>query len=244
MNKYISLVAFLLLSSWIFSVSVEEPSLASKLPQRTYPTILSEQIRELKTDPQIIFFQQNRKKLDKDPHRPIYHFSSPESVLHDPNGLCFWRGKWHLFYQYIPVRDFRQHWGHAVSDDLIHWKDLPVAIYPNPEKMVYSGSTYVEKDRVIAMYNGVGIGTMIAVSKDPLLLNWEKIAIPALSKTSKDNKKLPYYVGDAFLWKENNDYYSITGGGRNPTGPGGLQMRENFLFTSKDLMNWTPFMSL
>ena len=66
------------------------------------------------------------------------------------------------------------HWGHAVSDDMIHWKDLPLAIYPDIEYAVFSGSSLVEEDRVIAMYHGFGIGNMIATSSDPLLLNWEK----------------------------------------------------------------------
>ena len=50
----------------------------------------------------------------------------------------------------------------SVSDDLIHWRDLPYAIYPNPEDKCYSGTTLVEADRVIAMYHGVAAGTMVA----------------------------------------------------------------------------------
>src|SRR5690606_28869002 len=124
--------------------------------------------------------------------------------------------------------------------DLIHWKDLPIALYPGPEKMVYSGATLVEEDRVIAMYNGVGIGTMVAVSDDPLLLNWKKIAIPAITNVGEDGKRLPFAVGDANIWKDGSTYYGVTGGGRKSTGPGGIKMRENFLFSSKDLLNWTP----
>jgi len=53
--------------------------------------------------------------------------------------------------------------------------DLPHAIYPNPEERCYSGSALAEKDRVIACYHGFEIGNMIAISTDPLLLNWEKL---------------------------------------------------------------------
>lgn len=230
---------FFLLNVTVF-VFAKDTYPASKLPQRVYPSTLDEQLKALKDDPQVKFFNQNRVKLGKDPYRPIYHFSSPESILHDPNGLCFWQGKWHLFYQYIPAKDYRQHWGHAVSDDLIHWIDLPVALYPVPENMVYSGATFVEEGRVVAMYNGVGIGTMVAVSSDPLLLNWEKIAIPALTNIDKSGNRLPFSVGDANIWKIDDTYYSVTGGGRKATGPGGLRMRESWLFSSKDLVNWTP----
>ena len=120
-------------------------------------------------------FIESRKKMAGDPYRPIYHFVSPESTLNDPNGLSFWQGRWHMFYQGYPPEDRRRHWGHAVSDDLIHWRDLPYAIYPNPEHACFSGSALVEKDRVIAMYHGTRVGNMVAVSSDPLLLNWEKV---------------------------------------------------------------------
>jgi beta-fructofuranosidase len=82
-------------------------------------------------------FAASRQRLAADRYRPAYHFVSPESQLNDPNGLCFWQGRWHLFYQGYPPDEFpapadlakrRQHWGHAVSEDLVHWRDLPYAI--------------------------------------------------------------------------------------------------------------------
>ena len=142
----------------------------SKVPQFTYPNTLEEQLEALKTNPLLKRFRESRKKLAADPHLPLYHFVSPENRLNDPNGLCYWQGRWHLFYQAYPPEDPRQHWGHAVSDDLIHWEDLPLAIYPNPEYQVYSGSTLVEDDRVIAMYHGTRVGNMVATSSDPLLM--------------------------------------------------------------------------
>ena len=69
----------------------------------------------------------------------------------------------------------RVHWGHAVSEDLVHWGDLPIALYPDPEKDCFSGQTVVEPDRVIAIYHGTRVGNMVAVSSDPLLLNWKKL---------------------------------------------------------------------
>ena len=78
-----------------------------------------------------------RAKAD-DPHRPRFHFVNPEYALNDPNGLCLWQGCWHLFYQARPPEDPRQHWGHAVSPNLIHWRDLPYAIGPGPEDKSYS----------------------------------------------------------------------------------------------------------
>ena len=147
----------------------------SLVPFYTFPDRLEEQIEALRINPLLQRMKDYRKSYEGDPHRPIYHYVNPEHTLNDPNGLCFWQGKWHLFYQAYPPEDTRQHWGHAISDDLIHWQDLPYAIYPNPERCCYSGATLVEDDRVIAMYHGTTVGNMVAVSSDPLLLNWQKV---------------------------------------------------------------------
>jgi beta-fructofuranosidase len=169
-------------------------------------------------------------------------------MLNDPNGLCFWQGRWHMFYQAYPPDEFpdprdikkrRQHWGHAVSDDLVHWRDLPYAIYPGIEKMCFSGSTLVEEQRVVAFYPGIGAGQMIATSGDPLLLNWNKSG-PLNSGT-----------GDADIWKEGDTYYGLIGG-RNIYYPNSTGLPQSFfskaypyagwpnwtLWTSKDLVDW------
>ncbi|MHC4283327.1 MAG: GH32 C-terminal domain-containing protein [Planctomycetota bacterium] len=215
----------------------KEGPYASRVPKYTFANTFGEQEAQLKTNPLMLRFIESRKKMADDPYRPIYHFVSPESTLNDPNGLCFWQGRWHLFYQGYPPEDRRQHWGHAVSDDLIHWRDLPYAIYPNPEHACFSGSTLVEKDRVIAMYHGTRVGNMVAVSSDPLLLNWEKVTGKAvIPGKSPDGKPLPYRVFDPCIWKKDGLYYSLSGG--TLPGPGGKRVRADFHFRSKDLVKW------
>jgi beta-fructofuranosidase len=184
---------------------------------------LAEQERQLATNPLMLRFAESRRRLSADRYRPTYHFVSPESQLNDPNGLCFWQGRWHLFYQAYPADEFpdpadiprrRQHWGHAVSDDLVHWRDLPYAIYPGIERMCFSGSTVVESDRVVAYYNGIAAGQMVATSQDPLLLNWEKL----------DGCPVNGPSGDACIWKEGDTYFGLVGTGT--------------LASSSDLLNW------
>ena len=196
---------------------------ASPVPRQTFPQSLAEQEAALKTDPQMLRFAASRKRLSADRYRPAYHFVSPESQLNDPNGLCFWQGRWHLFYQGYPPDEFpdpadlakrRQHWGHAVSEDLIHWRDLPYAIYPGIEKMCFSGSTVVEPDRVVAYYPGIAAGQMVAISKDPLLLNWEK----------PGGKPVTGPAGDSCIWKEGDTYFGLVGDG---------------LVSSPNLVDWT-----
>lgn len=210
----------------------------SKVPKYSFANTLEEQEAQLKTNPLLVRFAGSRRKLAGDKYRPIYHYVNPENTLNDPNGLCYWKGRWHLFYQAYPPEDPRQHWGHAVSPDLIHWRDLPYAIYPNPERAVFSGSTFVEENRVIAMYHGPMAGNMVATSSDPLLLNWEKVSgKPVIPLTDATGLPLPYSVFDPCIWKKDSVYYSLSAG-RVAEGPGGKQVRANFLFRSKDLANW------
>jgi beta-fructofuranosidase len=210
----------------------------SKVPQYTFASTLAEQEEQLLTNPLLLRMMESRKQKAGDPHRPIYHYVNPEGNLNDPNGLCFWQGLWHLFYQAYPPEDPRQHWGHAVSEDLVHWRDLPYAIYPNPERACFSGSALVEEDRVIAMYHGTRVGNMVAVSSDPLLLNWEKVTGKAVIPIANPSgERLPYNVFDPCIWKKDGMYYSLSAGRKNE-GPAGKPVRANFLFRSKDLANW------
>src|SRR5215203_489253 len=66
-------------------------------------------------------------------HRPQLHFSPKSHWMNDPNGLLYYAGEYHLFYQHYPndIVWGPMHWGHAVSTDLIHWKHLPIALYPD-----------------------------------------------------------------------------------------------------------------
>ena len=214
------------------------PDYTSRVPQYTFSGRLEEQEAQLETNPLMRRFTESRRRMADDPHRPIYHYVNPENTLNDPNGLCFWQGRWHLFYQAYPPEDPRQHWGHAVSDDLIHWRDLPYAIYPHPEEKCFSGASLVEEDRVIAMYHGTEVGNMVAVCGDPLLLNWEKVTGKAvIPMKSPDGSPLPYRVFDPCIWKKKDMYYSLSGG-TLPDGPGGKRIRANFLLRSQDLATW------
>ena len=214
------------------------PAKPSLVPQYQFAETREEQERQLADNPLLRRFRKARRAQANDPHRPIYHYVNPEGRLNDPNGLCYWQGRWHLFYQAYPPEDTRQHWGHAVSDDLIHWRDLPIAIYPAPEDKCFSGSTYVDGDRVIAAYHGIGRGTMVAVSSDPLLLNWEKVTGDAVIKLkNKGEKDLPYEIFDPCIWKQGEFYYILTGG-QHTGGPGGKVLREEYLHRSRDLAHW------
>jgi len=202
--------------------------------RRLYADTLEKQLQQLSVDPQLNRFKQHHRNRSGEAYRPIYHYNSPQGRMNDPNGLCIWKGNYHLFYQAFPAGSGRS-WGHAYSTDMVHWKELPVAIYPDKESDCYSGATLVEDNRVIAFYPGRGFGMRVAVSSDPLLLNWKKLSDePLIPRNTK-----PTWVADSCIWKEGDGYYGVIAGRRNlnefPNAPPRLAPH---LFHSKDLLNW------
>ena len=99
---------------------------------------------------QIISVDIKAQRIDnnKEAHRPQIHFSPKAHWINDPNGMVYSNGTYHLFFQYYPDSTVwgPMHWGHAISKDLIHWKELPIALYPDSLGYIFSGSAVVDKN--------------------------------------------------------------------------------------------------
>ncbi|AGA28800.1 GH32 C-terminal domain-containing protein [Singulisphaera acidiphila] len=120
------------------------------------------------------------KSLYREADRPQFHFTSRRGWLNDPNGLLWHEGEYHLFYQHNPYGwDWgNMHWGHAVSPDLLHWKELPIALSPQKYgDWCFSGSGVVDRKNssgfgsetappLVAAYTSTGRGECIIYSND------------------------------------------------------------------------------
>jgi fructan beta-fructosidase len=86
-------------------------------------------------------------RSNEEPLRPRFHFTPERHFMNDPNGLVFYKGEYHLFYQHNPFGAKWGHmsWGHAVSHDLLHWRHLPVALREEDGIMIFSGSVAVDR---------------------------------------------------------------------------------------------------
>jgi fructan beta-fructosidase len=112
----------------------------------------------------LIACQQPQKKMEtisstsfpNEKYRPQFHFTPEKNWMNDPNGMVYYEGEYHLFYQHYPDSNVwgPMHWGHAISKDLLHWEHLPIALYPDSLGLIFSGSAVVDYK------NTSGLGAM------------------------------------------------------------------------------------
>ena len=94
-------------------------------------------------------------------YRPAYHFSPAAHWMNDPNGMVYYQGTYHLFFQYYPGAMVwgPMHWGHATSTDLTSWKEQPIALFPDDLGYIFSGSAVIDKNNTA----GFGKDAMVAI---------------------------------------------------------------------------------
>lgn len=192
-------------------------------------------------------FTELRIALAEDRHRPLYHFIAPGNWMNDPNGPIFWKGKYHLFYQYNPNGPFwgSIHWGHAVSSDLVHWDDLPIALTPSsdgPDRNgCWSGCVVDDNGTPTALYTGLEPQTVCLATGDHELRNWRQHENPVISQppASLSLTGFPSITGhlsadfrDPFVWREGECWLMIIGAGLREEGGAAL------LYASADLRDW------
>lgn len=186
-----------------------------------------------------------RKKdiVKKGKMRQYYHFMAQTGWLNDPNGLVFFRGKYHWFFQcnpYYGLWDY-MHWGHAVSEDMVHWEYLPLALAPSETYDDYirggcfSGSAIEHEGKLYLIFtgttnneNGCEQTQCVAWSEDGI--SFEKYENnPVLTAPEWVN---PSLFRDPKVWKHGDRFYMVCGAGSRD-GRG-----QALLYCSDDLLHW------
>ena len=178
-------------------------------------------------------------------YRHKYHMMAPIGWINDPNGFIYYKGEYHLFYQYFPYKAVwgPMHWGHAVSKDLVNWKNAPIALAPDQEydkDGCFSG-TAIEKDgKMYLMYTGHIVGETpeknrqvqcLAVSSDGIV--FEKVAQnPILTEKDLPENAKPQDFRDPKVIKKGDFYYSLIA---SKATDGGGQI---LLYKSENLLDW------
>lgn len=149
--------------------------------------------------------------------RPAIHFTAPRNWLNDPNGLIWWEGRYHLFYQHNPDAPEwdRPRWGHATSIDLIRWQDEPIALHPD------------------APFDEQGCFPGCCVIDDDGMRTWAKHDGPVISMPAPDQRPLTGFR-DPFVRRQDDRTWQLVLGSGVPD-QGGVVLR----YASKDLRNWT-----
>lgn len=187
-----------------------------------------------------------RAYLDSDPHRPRYHFTAPFNWLNDPNGLIEWKGTYHLFYQHNPYTPLSatKHWGHAVSPDLVHWKDVPIALAPGPDEYdaggIYSGTAVNNSGTPTIIYTGIdGPHQRVCIATgDDELLRWQKSSFnpvipgPPSGIDILQTQDGTWHYRDPSVWREDGSWWMVIGSGVRDVGG------TVFLYRSDDLQVW------
>lgn len=196
--------------------------------------------------------QDLRARLAADRLRPQYHLLPAKNWMNDPNGPIHWNGQYHMFFQYNPGAAVwgDMHWAHAVCQDMIHWRHLPVALSPTPgaddADGCFTGSAVDDRGTATILYTGVkavaperatlrdGVHNFrevqcLATSSDPQLRAWTKWAQPVIQPPKQAG-----LVGfrDPFLWRQGE--YWLLGVGSGLSKRGGRVL----LYRSKDLRQW------
>lgn len=195
-----------------------------------------------------------RSFYDGDKYRPQYHFLPPHHWMNEPHALLHFKGKYHITYQHNAHGPFWHNitWGHAVSDDLLRWEDLPDAIITEKDTVapsgIWSGSATLDADDNPVFFFTAGNYAMspnqmtglarstYAQDGDLKLRNWivHDKPVTVLDRDIEicGNKLMPQEFRDPFVWREQDFWCQIVGAGVQNIGGAAL------LYTSTDLENW------
>jgi len=181
-----------------------------------------------------------------DPYRQLYHFTPPAGWMNDPNGLVYFRGWYHFFYQHNPqsaVSGDPVGWGHARSRDLVHWEHLPAAIEPDrPYDLggCYSGSAVVDGDRLVLFYTGNVFPDVWETAGRKIQVQCAAVSTDGVTFVKDKRNPIISYppqegsadFRDPKVWRQGKEWRMLIGTGYKDKG-------KALLYRSEDLNEWT-----
>ncbi len=183
----------------------------------------------------------------KETHRPQLHFSTIRGWINDPNGLVYYDGEYHLFFQHYPYGYFwgQPHWGHAVSTDLVHWKQLPDAIYRHEHAGIFSGSSVIDYRNTSGFKSGEN-DVMVAIYSTTMFLDGQYASTQNIAYSNDRGRTFTDYehnpaIGDRFEVLGTHNARDPKVFWHEPTGKWVMVVYERIghsIFTSDDLKEW------
>lgn len=187
----------------------------------------------------------DRKVYEGDVQRPVYHLIAPGKWMNEPHAPFYFQGYYHIFYQANPHAPTWNHiqWGHMVSKDMVHWKDMPPALEPDDEHLdpdgCWSGSALVDKAGIPHIFYTAGndgrfpnqsVAMATAdVHRGETLPEWDKHPDPVVVQSEG-------WLGefrDPYVWLEGDTYFMLVGTGDQDNGGGNA-----VLYSGTDLLHW------
>ncbi|MGP0921601.1 glycoside hydrolase family 32 protein, partial [Serratia sp. CY81166] len=124
------------------------------------------------------FSQESTQPMPPVNYRPQVHYAPITGFMNDPNGLVFYRGEYHLFYQHNPVAAAmgNVHWGHAVSNDLLNWRTLPTALANSAAGQAFSGSAVNDAQNSSGLFDNLSGGLVLVYTRAGATVQTQEIA--------------------------------------------------------------------
>ncbi|OKP90996.1 glycoside hydrolase [Paenibacillus helianthi] len=148
---------------------------------------------------------ESTKKYNDERFRPGFHFSPPSNWANDPNGLVYYEGSYHLFYQYHPYSNKwgPMHWGHAISEDLVHWQHEPIALFPDEHGAIFSGCCVVDWNNSSGLFEDSHGLIAIFTHADTSPVTGQPRQRQSLAYSSDKGQTWQKYAGNPVLAEEN-----------------------------------------
>ncbi len=185
-------------------------------------------------------------RQEMDMSKDTLHLKAPGNWINDPNGFIYYKGMYHLFYQYFPYAPVwgTMHWGHAVSRDLVHWEHVGVALFPTrheDQNGCFSGSAIEQDGRMNLYYTGIRYRE---IDPENIHVSEKEYDAVQLMISSKDGYSFDNFGGkrivipgtenmrDPKVWREGSDFYMVLGGSSRG------EMGSAVFYRSEDGLRW------